>query len=635
MGVVERGFNNAKSGRKTMTRAHAAAASKGDAMGPDESEEGSQVLGRQIWRVVPYAKQYPGRVLTGVFANAAARIFDLMPFVAIGLAVDYFTTDMLSGPQIVQDVVTGIHSNPAYGYGILVFLGFLCLAIFQGISEYAWQTLGYNIQHDLRMDATRSLIAMEASYYDLRQTGQIMSVLSSDVNQLEDVVSDSSTSIIRIVITFATAFVILMLMSWRLAAVLFTPILFIVPAVYWFSTRVQRKYRKQRESTGDINAVLENLVSGIAVVQAYNAQDWEADRVARESGSYRDQAARASKDRNRFVPMIYAIAGVAFGLLVTAGGYLASIDEITTGQLVTFLLISTRMTMPMFIFGILINQLQRGEAAARRVFAAVDLEPTIVDTPDSVPLEGGIKSVEFNDVYFTYPNTSIKVLNGISFKVTGGDFLGIMGHTGAGKTTILKLLMRYYTPDSGEVLINGQPITDFTLHSLREAIGFVSQEPFLFYGSVRDNVIYNQTAKDDDLQNALEMAGAWDFVQELEEGLNTMVGDRGAKLSGGQRARISLARALLKAPSLLILDEASSALDAETERRIQKNLLSSGEGRATIAVAHRLSTIRNANEILSMVDGAVVERGLHDDLVASGGVYASQWTIQTGDMAGL
>lgn len=618
-----------------MTRAHAAAASKGDAMGPDESEEGSQVLGRQIWRVVPYAKQYPGRVLTGVFANAAARIFDLMPFVAIGLAVDYFTTDMLSGPQIVQDVVTGIHSNPAYGYGILVFLGFLCLAIFQGISEYAWQTLGYNIQHDLRMDATRSLIAMEASYYDLRQTGQIMSVLSSDVNQLEDVVSDSSTSIIRIVITFATAFVILMLMSWRLAAVLFTPILFIVPAVYWFSTRVQRKYRKQRESTGDINAVLENLVSGIAVVQAYNAQDWEADRVARESGSYRDQAAGASKDRNRFVPMIYAIAGVAFGLLVTAGGYLASIDEITTGQLVTFLLISTRMTMPMFIFGILINQLQRGEAAARRVFAAVDLEPTIVDTPDSVPLEGGIKSVEFNDVYFTYPNTSIKVLNGISFKVTGGDFLGIMGHTGAGKTTILKLLMRYYTPDSGEVLINGQPITDFTLHSLREAIGFVSQEPFLFYGSVRDNVIYNQTAKDDDLQNALEMAGAWDFVQELEEGLNTMVGDRGAKLSGGQRARISLARALLKAPSLLILDEASSALDAETERRIQKNLLSSGEGRATIAVAHRLSTIRNANEILSMVDGAVVERGLHDDLVASGGVYASQWTIQTGDMAGL
>ena len=617
-----------------MTRAHASGGGK-DMMSPEDINEGAEVLGKQIWRVVPYAKKYPGRVFTGIFANAAARFFDLMPFVAIGLAVDYFTTDVLSGPQIVQDMVTGIHSNPAYGYGILIFLGFLCLAIFQGISEYAWQTLGYNIQHDLRMDATRSLVAMEASYYDLRQTGQIMSVLSSDVNQLEDVVSDSSTSIIRIVITFATAFIILVLMSWRLAAVLFAPLLFIVPAVYWFSTRVQRKYRKQRESTGDIHAILENLISGIAVVQAYNAEEWEADRVSVESGSYRDQAMGASKDRNRFIPMIYAVAGVAFGLLVTAGGYLASTGEITTGQLVTFLLISTRMTMPMFIFGILVNQLQRGEAAARRVFAAVDLEPTIVDEPDAVPLEGGLQTIEFKDVFFTYPNTSIKVLNGISFKVEGGDFLGIMGHTGAGKTTILKLIMRYYTPDSGEVLVNGKPITAFTLHSLREAIGFVSQDPFLFYGSVRDNVIYNQEATDAELEAALHMAGAWDFVQELEEGMNTLVGDRGAMLSGGQRARISLARALLKSPSLLILDEASSALDAETERRIQENLLSTGKDRATIAVAHRLSTIRNANEILSMVDGAIVERGLHDELVASGGVYASQWTIQTGDMAGL
>ncbi|MDA0926223.1 MAG: ABC transporter ATP-binding protein [archaeon] len=617
-----------------MTRAHASGAGK-DLMSPEDINEGAEVLGKQIWRVIPYAKKYPGRVFTGIFANAAARFFDLMPFVAIGLAVDYFTTDVLSGPQIVQDMVTGIHSNPAYGYGILIFLGFLCLAIFQGISEYAWQTLGYNIQHDLRMDATRSLIAMEASYYDLRQTGQIMSVLSSDVNQLEDVVSDSSTSIIRIIITFVTAFIILVLMSWKLAAVLFGPILFIVPAVYWFSTRVQRKYRKQRESTGDIHAILENLISGISVVQAYNAEEWEAERVSVESGSYRDQAMGASKDRNRFIPMIYAVAGVAFGLLVTAGGYLASTDEITTGQLVTFLLISTRMTMPMFIFGILVNQLQRGEAAARRVFAAVDLEPTIVDEPGAVPLEGGIQTIEFNDVFFTYPNTSIKVLNGISFKVEGGDFLGIMGHTGAGKTTILKLIMRYYTPDSGEVLVNGQPITGFTLHSLREAIGFVSQDPFLFYGSVRDNVIYNQEATEAELEAALHMAGAWDFVQELEEGMNTLVGDRGAMLSGGQRARISLARALLKSPSLLILDEASSALDAETERRIQENLLSTGKDRATIAVAHRLSTIRNASEILSMVDGAIVERGLHDELVASGGVYASQWTIQTGDMAGL
>ena len=608
---------------------------KVESLAPEQLNEGRQVLGKQIWRILPYAKAYPRRVLSGIFANMAARFFDLMPLVAIGFAVDYFTSDSMSGPQLIQDMVLGISDNPAIGYGVLVFLGFFCLAVFQGISEYSWQTLGYKIQHDLRMDATRSLIAMEASYYDSRQTGQIMSVLSSDVNQLEDIVSDSSTSIIRIIVTFAGAFFILLSMSWKLAGILFGPIVLIVPIVYWFTTSVQRKYRKQRESTGDIHAVLENLISGISVVQAYNAQDWETARVARESGSYRDQAMGASKDRNRFVPMIYVIAGIAFGLLVTAGGYLAQNDEISTGELVTFLLISTRMTMPMFIFGVLVNQLQRGEAAASRVFAVVDLEPKITDLEDAVELEEDIVSVEFKDVHFTYPETTVKVLSGISFTANGGDFIGIMGHTGAGKTTILKLLMRYYLPDSGMVLINGKPISNYTLDSVRDKIGFVSQEPFLFYGSLKDNVMYNQEATDEDLEAALRLAGAWDFVDDLHNGIDTMVGDRGAKLSGGQRARVSLARALLKQPSLLILDEASSALDAETERRIQENLLASGSDRATIAVAHRLSTIRNANEILSMVDGAVVERGTHDELVAADGVYASQWTIQTGDLAGL
>lgn len=594
---------------------------------------------KQVYRVIPYATSYPARLLTGFFANAAARASDLIPFVAIGWAVDYFVRKVdgsseLVGPGIVQSFVDMFWSAE-FGYGFLIFLGFLMLAIFQGISEYSWQTLGYKIQHDLRMDATKSLIAMEASYYDMRQTGQIMSVLGADVNQLEDVVSDSSTSIIRIIVTFGFAFLILISMSWKLAAVLFAPLLLIIPIVYLFTTRVQRKYRKQRESTGGITSVLENLISGISVVQAYNAQDWETNRVADQSAAYRDQAMGASKDRNRFVPGLYAVAGIAFGLLVTAGGFLAAEGDITTGELVTFLLISTRMTMPIFIFGMLVNQLQRGEAAARRVFAAIDLEPTIVDSKDAKALEATIETVEFDNVYFTYPGTSTPVLNGISFKVSGGEFLGIMGHTGAGKTTILKLLMRYYTPDSGRVLINGLNIETLTLDSVRDAIGFVSQEPFLFHGTLKENVLYNQTATDEAVEKALEMAGALEFVGGLENGVDTMVGDRGTMLSGGQRARVSLARALLKAPSLLILDEASSALDAETERRIQENLLSSGSGRATIAVAHRLSTIRNANEILAMVDGAVVERGNHDELVANDGVYASQWTIQTGEMAGL
>ena len=602
------------------------------------NSEKVDILGKQIWRVIPYGMKYKQRALVGILANGMARFADLLPFVFIGFAVDYYSGASTEGffggfrDFLDNSLFPIVSDNLAYGYGILIFLGFASLAIFQGISEYCWQTLGYKVQHDLRLDATKSLIDMEASYYDLRQTGQLMSVLSADVNQLEDVISDSSTSIIRIVVTFGTAFLILILMSWKLAAVLFAPLLLIIPLVYLFSTRVQRKYRQQRESTGDITAVLENVISGIAVVQAYNAQDWEAERVDKESVAYREQAIGASRDRNRYLPGLYAIAGIAFGLLVTVGGYLTKQGDITTGQLVTFLLISTRMTMPMFIFGMLINQLQKGEASARRVFALVDLVPTIADKEDAKVLDGPIKSVEFENVTFTYPGTSTKVLANISFKVSAGEFLGVMGHTGAGKTTILKLLMRYYEPQEGRVLVNGIDVQDLTLDSVRAAMGFVSQEPFLFFGSIKQNVAYNREADEDEIMKALEMAGASEFVKEFEEGLETMVGDRGTMLSGGQRARVSLARALLKNPSLLVLDEASSALDAETEKRIQENLIASGGERTTIAVAHRLSTIRNAEEIISMVDGAIVERGSHESLIANNGVYASQWQIQTGEL---
>ena len=289
--------------------------------------------------------------------------------------------------------------------------------------------------------------------------------------------------------------------------------------------------------------------------------------------------------------------------------------------------------MPLFIFGMLVNQLQRGEAAARRVFDMVDLEPSIIDNEGATPLDGPIENIEFSNVNFTYPGTETAVLNGISFKVDQGGFLGVMGHTGAGKSTILKLILRYYEPDSGQVLVNGRDIQDITIQSVRDQIGFVNQDPFLFYGSVSDNVIYSRDASEKDVERALHLAGADEFVSGMENGIDTMVGDRGVMLSGGQRARISLARAMLKKPSLLILDEASSSLDAETEKRIQENLLGTGDSRTTIAVAHRLSTIRNAGEILSMVDGAIVERGVHKELVSANGVYASQWAIQTGDVS--
>ena len=600
-----------------------------------------QVVGRKIWRIVPYIKRYWKRAVGGVLANAAARAFDLIPFIAIGMAADYYRDKVYTSPAmeslVNSDILPSVGpiSSVEISFGLLIFLSFTFLAVFQGLSEYLWQSTAYKVQHDIRMEATTSLMAMEASYFETRQTGNLMSVLSADVAQLEDIVSDSSTSIIRIVITFSTAFAIMIWMSAKLALILFIPLILIIPMVVWFSTRVQRRYRRQRESTGGIVAILENVLSGITVVQAYNASEFERSRVEGESGEYRDQAIHASNLRNRFLPGIYVVAGISFGLLVSAGGWLMESGEITVGQFVTFLLISTRMTMPMFILGMLLNQLQKGEAASKRVFAIVDLEPSIFDKPDAVPLDGPIRSISFDNVTFAYPTSEANVLNGISFSVSSGEFLGVMGHTGAGKSTILKLVEKFYEPHLGSVKINGIEINAYTVESIRDRIGFVSQDPFLFYGSVRDNVAYARETSDDEIRRVLEIAGAWEFVSEMTDGLKTMVGDRGVMMSGGQRARIALARALLKDPDLLILDEASAALDAETERRIQQSLFSGSNGdeqRITIAVAHRLATIINADEIIAMVDGAIVERGSHNKLLGNENVYASQWSIQTGDL---
>ena len=610
----------------------------------DESDlsDEKQVVGRKIWRIVPYIKCYWRRAMGGIAANAVARAFDLIPFIAIGMAADYYQNKVYTDPTIKSIVNSdllpsiGPIASVEIGFGLLILVSFAFLAVFQGLSEYLWQSTAYKVQHDIRMDATTSLMAMEASYFETRQTGNLMSVLSADVAQLEDVVSDSSTSMIRIIITFTTAFAIMFWMSPKLALILFIPLVLIIPMVVWFSTRVQRRYRKQRESTGGIVAILENVLSGITVVQAYNASEFERSRVEGESGEYRDQAIHASNLRNRFIPGIYVVAGLSFGLLVSAGGWLMESGEITVGQFVTFLLISTRMTMPMFILGMLLNQLQRGEAASKRVFALIDLEPSIFDKPDAIPLDAPIRSISFDDVTFAYPTSKVNALNGISFSASSGDFLGVMGHTGAGKSTILKLVERFYEPQQGRVLVNGIDINDYAIESVRDRVGFVSQDPFMFFGTVRDNVAYARETSDEQVQQALETAGAWEFVSEMPDGLDTMVGDRGVMLSGGQRARISLSRALLNDPDLLILDEASAALDSETEKRIQQSLFGGSNGheqRITIAVAHRLATIRNADEIVAMVDGAIVERGTHNELLDNDNVYASQWSIQTGELS--
>ncbi len=577
------------------------------------------LAGRHIWKILPMVKPYKWRIGVGLGANAMARIFDLLPMVVIGALVDLLTNGSV---LMTRDFVW---------YGAAVLGTFLGLALFQTSSDYAWDTVAQKVRHDLRMRLYGHLQRLDTSYFEERQTGDVMAVVSQDVDNLEQFIADSTTSIVRLVVTFVGVYGFLLWLDWRLALLLFAPLPFAVFAVRYFATRVQPQYRKTRQAVGAMNSILENNIQGMGVIQAYTAQAHEEKRLGVQSSEYRDAAVGAARERAKFVPMLYLVAGLAYTGLIAVGGWMtfAGLGP-SIGDYVTFLLFGTRLIMPLFIMGMLFNQIQRSEASAGRILDLLNTEPGIKDKPDAKPVPTPPTRIGFEGVHFGYPSRP-NVLNGVDFEVTQGRVLGVVGHTGAGKSTILKLLLRYYQPTQGRILLDGKPLDDFQLDAFRKHVGYVSQEPFLFTGTVRENIsLGSPEATLEEIQEAARIAGADEFINDLPETYDTLVGERGVKLSGGQRQRISLARAVLRNPAVLVLDEATSAVDTRTEELIQRNLHAHRAGRLTIAVAHRLSTIRNADEILVMVDGCVVERGSHDALVESGGVYGDLWNVQSG-----
>jgi len=575
-------------------------------------------FGRHVWGLYRYIKPYRRIIAVGLILNALARVCDLLPLVLAG--------------RVVDAVTRGAHDPRTYlMFGLAVLGSFVFLAIFQSGSDYALAAMAQRARHDIRLDLYGHLQTLDLTYFEDRQTGDIMSVIVNDVDTLERFLTDSSTSIIRLLVTFIGVYGYLFYLEWRLAALLFAPLPFALFAVRHFVTRVQPRYRAARRAVGAIASMLENNVSGMGVIQAYTAEDRLLATVAERSADYRDEVVAAEAERARFLPAIYTVAGLSFAMVFAGGGWLVAAGRgPTLGDYTTFVLFAARLVLPLFVFGMLINQIQRAEAAAARIAELRATEPKVADRPDARDLPARPDRIAFADVRFAYPGRG-QVINGVRFTLERGQVLGVVGPTGAGKSTLVKLLLRYFEPTGGRILVNDTPLEDITLKSWRGILGYVSQDAFLFHGTVAENILLGQPDADmAAVRRAATVAGIDERIMALPQGYDTIIGERGMKLSGGERQRVSLARAVLRDPAVLILDEATSAVDTRTEAAIQQNLYAFREGRLTLAVAHRLSTVRQCSEILVVVDGSVVERGTHEKLLARGGVYASMWNVQSG-----
>jgi ATP-binding cassette subfamily B protein len=472
-------------------------------------------------------------------------------------------------------------------------------------------------------------------------------------------------SLFRLLVMVVGIAALLFWLNWQLALVALVPVPLIALFTYWFIQIIQPKYAEVRSTVGKVNSRLENNLGGITVIKSSNTESYESDRVDDVSGDYFDANWDAIDTRIKFFPGLRVFAGIGFVITFIVGGVWVFqgapgpfTGTLRVGTFTAFILYTQRFIWPMAQFGQIINMYQRAKASSARIFGLMDEPSRIEENPGAEPLKVTEGRVEYENVTFGYDDgTSDRgtedgdewgdlredeeerddapepIVEDISFTVEGGETLALVGPTGAGKSTILKLLLRLYDVDEGAIRVDGTDIRDATLPSIRQSIGYVSQDTFLFYGTVEENVRYGTfNASREEVVQAAKAAEAHEFITNLPDGYDTEVGERGVKLSGGQRQRISIARAILKDPDILVLDEATSDVDTETEMLIQRSLDKLTADRTTFAIAHRLSTIKDADEIVVLEGGQIVERGRHEELLGNDDLYAHLWGVQAGEI---
>ena len=575
----------------------------------------------------------------GIVASLATHLLSLLPPVLLGIALDatFLSKKPYQLPLVPQSWIPTDQFGQLWFTVGLITLSFLGSALGGLAKGWGLNEFAQSIQHEVRSDTYNAMQRLDLGFFAEKQTGELMSILNNDVNRLEQFLNGGLNVMTQIGVTVVGVAVLLSLINFELALVTLATVPIVAAFTYKFVQIIQPKYAKVRSTVGQLNARLENNLGGIEVIKASSAEDYEFDRVTDSSKEYYDTNWDAIRTRITFFPGLELSAGFGFiltfaigGLWVLSGAPFVFSGDLSPGGFVSFIFLSQRFIWPLAQFGQLINMYQQAVASSERVFGLMD-EPSALETDDDAPdIDVSEGVVEYEDVTFGYDDEET-VVEDVSFEVGGGETLALVGPTGAGKSTILKLLLRLYDVNDGTIRLDGQDITEVSLSSLRQSVGYVSQETFLFAGTVGENIAYGTfDATRAEVIEAAKAAQAHEFIEELPDGYDTEVGERGVKLSGGQRQRVGIARILLQNPAVLILDEATSDVDTETELRIQQSLDTLLADRTVLAIAHRLSTIKNAETILVLENGRVVEQGTHGELLAEDGLYADLWGVQAG-----
>lgn len=565
-------------------------------------------------RILSYIKPYMHRLLFAMVCTIMAA--------AGNLYIPWIIKDM------IDEVLADKNGTMLNWIAASIIAIFIVRGLFWYGQNYLMSYVGQSVIIDIRAAVFKKLQRLSVSFYDKNKTGTIMSYVTNDVNALQSAMVENTIEMITEGFILIGSVVAMIYLDWRLT--LFTVCTF--PVVLWFMEFFGKKIRKTggriQECTADITSVLQESVASARVIKSFVREDYEVDRFDVENKANFRANMKNAQLMATLTPVVELVAAIGVTMIIWYGGNNVINGTITAGSLVAFLTYAVNISNPIKRLTRVIGNIQKALAAAQRVFMIIDMPEEIAESRDAKQLPEVSGKVEFQNVSFAY-NDKGNVITDLSFSVKPGEVIAIVGPSGAGKSTIANLLPRFYDVNKGDIKIDGHSAREVTLDSLREQVGIVPQETMLFNGSVYNNILYGRLdATKEEIEAAAKAANAHDFIMQLTDGYETKLGDRGVNLSGGQRQRIAIARAILKNPRILILDEATSALDTESERVVQEALDRLMVGRTSFVIAHRLSTVKNADKILVLEKGNLVESGTHDELLALDGLYAHLYKIQ-------